>query len=297
MNSTRAFEILGIQGHPTPAEIEQSFRALASEAHPDKGGSDQQMSELNEAKAVALGFINGANALVPVQIFQNALIVAQSHAAERHQRAQRLTESKKEVKTLATNKLRSYRRISTILAAICAGAMFLGKEVPAELFHKNVPASVLQNLDMLEREQLEARVAEENAKLSQMWLLFTLGFVVYAGIGAWFFTMKIDRVEHDLKQFEEDTSTKTLMHKHLRDLLQAKVSSSWTMEDLACAIEARLTTPEKFRGLVRTIGPMRLAQYLTERAVDIDLIESKETLADGELVEQYSVKPPSIKPG
>lgn len=41
-------------GAVTVEEVEQIFRGLAKAAHPDTGGTNQDMYELNEAKARAL---------------------------------------------------------------------------------------------------------------------------------------------------------------------------------------------------------------------------------------------------
>ncbi len=43
----------------TPPLIEARFRELALEAHPDRGGSDAAMAELNRAKADALAHLRG----------------------------------------------------------------------------------------------------------------------------------------------------------------------------------------------------------------------------------------------
>jgi hypothetical protein len=44
---------------PTLDEIQQAYRSLASKAHPDKGGSDAAMSELNAARAKAEEALRG----------------------------------------------------------------------------------------------------------------------------------------------------------------------------------------------------------------------------------------------
>jgi hypothetical protein len=44
---------------PTLDEVQQAYRRLASTAHPDKGGSDAAMSELNAARAQAEEALRG----------------------------------------------------------------------------------------------------------------------------------------------------------------------------------------------------------------------------------------------
>lgn len=56
-------EVLELTGFPngtiTKATVENAFRGLAAERHPDKGGTDAMMSELNIARADALREISG----------------------------------------------------------------------------------------------------------------------------------------------------------------------------------------------------------------------------------------------
>lgn len=48
------FEVLGLRPDAQPPLIEAAYRALAKDAHPDVGGSDEAMEELNVAKEAAL---------------------------------------------------------------------------------------------------------------------------------------------------------------------------------------------------------------------------------------------------
>jgi len=44
------FEVLGVSDKATAEEIRAAYRRLASEAHPDKGGSAERMAEINRAR-------------------------------------------------------------------------------------------------------------------------------------------------------------------------------------------------------------------------------------------------------
>jgi hypothetical protein len=46
------YEILGAGADEPRAEIERRYKRLASERHPDRGGSEEEMKELNEAYGV-----------------------------------------------------------------------------------------------------------------------------------------------------------------------------------------------------------------------------------------------------
>ena len=50
----KPWEVLGVKEGATAAEIESAFREKAKKAHPDMGGSDEQMAKLNAARAELL---------------------------------------------------------------------------------------------------------------------------------------------------------------------------------------------------------------------------------------------------
>jgi len=56
------FVVLGISPGSTPQEIRSAWRQLAKKCHPDAGGDAQQMIQLNEALAQALGTTGGPTA-------------------------------------------------------------------------------------------------------------------------------------------------------------------------------------------------------------------------------------------
>lgn len=47
------WEVLGVDPRPAPSEVDAAYRKLAAERHPDRGGTDQQMAELNAARDAA----------------------------------------------------------------------------------------------------------------------------------------------------------------------------------------------------------------------------------------------------
>lgn len=47
------WEVLGLSARPAPSEVDAAYRRLAAERHPDRGGTDAQMAELNCARDAA----------------------------------------------------------------------------------------------------------------------------------------------------------------------------------------------------------------------------------------------------
>lgn len=52
MSRQQAATILGVSKNASPEDIKKAFRKAALKAHPDKGGSDKAMQEVNEAKEI-----------------------------------------------------------------------------------------------------------------------------------------------------------------------------------------------------------------------------------------------------
>lgn len=292
MDTTKAFLALGLNRTASSQEVEDRFRSLANDVHPDKGGSDEQMSELNEARATALKFIADSNALVPEKALQEALVAVQSKTLNQQDLSNRIAESRKIIRDRTTNKLRKYRLASTMLAAICGGAIFIVNDIPKELFFARIPESALLHMDMSRREEIEATYKDINAFYSRLWLAGWFGLVVISGIGAWYFSLRIDRAENELKDLEDHTNTKTLMYNYLKCFIPDKLSKFWTLEELVQAIEEWPMKSKRFKKLSKEIGSLRFAQYLIDRALKMELIVSNEIMEDGELVEQYSIKLP-----
>lgn len=44
------WEVLGVDRQATPTQVREAYRKLASEAHPDKGGTAERMAEINRAR-------------------------------------------------------------------------------------------------------------------------------------------------------------------------------------------------------------------------------------------------------
>ena len=66
MDYQQAFKILNLPTNSDKEKIESTYKELAKESHPDKGGSDETMSSISIAKDIALTYCN-KNQLVPIE--------------------------------------------------------------------------------------------------------------------------------------------------------------------------------------------------------------------------------------
>jgi len=289
METKEAFSILGLDLQATSHEIEEKFRILAKEAHPDKGGTAEAMSEINEARATALKSIADSTSLVPVNLVRDLVAASQAESNKQQNLTKRVVESREEISRRSTNKLRKYRRVSGILGAIAAGALFLGNQFPTEIFSPSIPQSELNNMDMVEREALETHVIDKREEVTRLWLGICFGIAIYAGLGAWYFTFRIDRAEESLKELEDQTRTKALMYKFLREIIPDKIGTGWDLDELCHGIEIWAVRSGNFKKLINEVGPLKLSSFLMDRAMEIGLVVSSESTNDGHFEEIYSI--------
>ena len=63
MEPKEAFKVLGLHRPTTSEEVDARYRQLATERHPDRGGSDDDMAVLNDARTGALRLAGGLQRL------------------------------------------------------------------------------------------------------------------------------------------------------------------------------------------------------------------------------------------
>lgn len=276
MDHQSALAILGASPSSTSQEVEDLFRSLAAKNHPDKGGTNEDMARLIEARRVILAELEKSSALVPLSQLESALTAATNKLSQAQDLRARIEESKKELRLRSTNRLRRYQRYAGIAAAVSGAALFLGKDLPSEFF----PEPGVMDISQQERSK----------SLRRMWVIGTFSIAMYAGFGAWFFTSRIQKTESMLQRLDEETATKSLLHTILRRILGDKVADGWTLTEFVTDIESWATSDESYSRLVRDVGALSFAQYLTAKGEQLSLLAVSELLQGGHLVERYSVQ-------
>ena len=112
---------------------------------------------------------------------------------------------------------------------------------------------------------------------------------LYSAFFAWTFNNRIERVEEKLRDLEEQTGTKTFLFRFLHDILSEKLTDSWTLEEMADDITKWARNSNNYGHVVRTLGPIQFAQFLIDRAHQLNLISIREELVQGHLVEYYTI--------
>ena len=276
MDVREAYEHLGLEIGAAKEEIERSFRRLTNERHPDHGGTDEAMAALNEARSTALKFLDQPTSLVSVEALKTAMALVTTRNEERQLIEQRVAKAQEQLRFQSTNKLRRYRRIAGILAACSAAAFFLGQEFPI---------SGLIPVD-----------AKGFAEINRSWSIGCFVIGVYGTIGAWLLTNRIDQVEQELRELEDQTGTKMLMYIFLQDILGERIHQNWTLMDLMKEISKWAEEPiwrkrtGSYGRVIRSIGPLRFGQFLVDRAQQIGLVSAHDESDQGDFVEYYKLR-------
>jgi hypothetical protein len=291
MDRKKALRILGLNEKADPKEIKTRFKELANSAHSDKGGSDEEMSELLEARETALKAFSSSHSLVPIEVFEKALDKISKRTQLQRDVEIKAESLKTQILSRATNRLRKYRQVAAILGAVSVAALFLGKDLPKELLPTNEPIQIEQNMPKEKQDEITKRNVEikyENALMTKMWLAMTFGIAIFAGIGAWSFTRRIDEIEHDLSEFDEHISLKTNLYSMLKNVLGEKLSNKWTLDDFKNGlIDWKAEKNEKWGYIAHIIGQDKFAYMVLLKSQQIGLLKVTESICDGALIEQY----------
>lgn len=135
MEIDTAHRLLAVAPGSTKAEIETAFRRLASEAHPDRGGTHDKMIELLSARDSLLSRLSVETALVPLDAVRTMVEVMVRESNSRTSDAIKASSASSRVAVESTNRLRTYRRIAAIAAAVSAATLFLVKELPFDRYY------------------------------------------------------------------------------------------------------------------------------------------------------------------
>ena len=230
------------------------------------------MAELNEARFVALQAIQPGQSLVPLETLNAALTVAAIRQEERQTLDTRVKNMRKHILSRSTSKYKRNRRIAGIFAAIAGVAIFLQKEIPIDMFYPLSSISDTVGLPSHQQEQINQWRAERDRSFSAAWNIMFLSVAFYAGFAAWLFTSRIDKVNRELEDLEEQTGTKTLLYLFLQEILGEKIRGKWTLIDMAEIISQKKTVPKKYLYSAGQIGSMRFSQFLIDRALQLNLI-------------------------
>ncbi|MEZ8481288.1 J domain-containing protein [Vibrio splendidus] len=143
MNYQEAVTFFELPEQYVEQDISASYRRLASEHHPDKGGDPEMMKKVNEAKRLLEEDKVNTN-LMTLKQFETALRTIEGDKAQRRQNEKKVERLEADARNQLVGRLNSIKNIAYIASAISVGSLFLGKEVPKEIF-------TMLTLDLVEK--------------------------------------------------------------------------------------------------------------------------------------------------
>ena len=131
MDTTGAASILGLSPDASKEEIDERFRDLAKQTHPDLGGSGVSMSTLLEARDAMLD-ARRQESLPVSKDLELAIRTISVDARDQRIIENATREVRESVKREATGKSRRWRNIALVCTVVSSGAIFLSKDVPLD---------------------------------------------------------------------------------------------------------------------------------------------------------------------
>jgi len=142
MDNESAYRILGLAPGATLSDVEASFRRAASDAHPDRGGTNERMGELIAARDLLFQTVSRETALIPLSAVHDLVLIAARESGNKAANENQAKDASAQIARDSTNRLRANRRLAAIAAAVSAASMFMIKELPLEKY------SAIQNQEI-----------------------------------------------------------------------------------------------------------------------------------------------------
>jgi len=280
MTRDEAIQILGVPHSATPDEIQDRFRELARAQHPDTGGTSDEMSELLEARRIALSAAT-SSALVPLDAVKELVRAVSSAALVREQRREDTQRVIREIRRHHTSRLRRAKNSAWFMTALSAGATLL----------------TTQLLPKVERLTPEA---------------LPTSFALIAGVTAfiaWILSTRAEAISLALDELADHLDDKTSLVNVLHDIMPIeKLRQGWTRGELlestrrwidqlrraglpasgvianAAAESRRL---EGIPGLVQRIGASDFVKLIVAKGRETGVVEEQEEIIEGRLLMRF----------
>jgi len=342
VNYVEAISILEIEQYCSIEEVEKSYKGLASKHHPDKGGENDAMARINEARNFLVSHLSVNNLPSVFKQLELSVLNMNQIAQEKRVNEKKVERIEKDIKQSATSKLKSMKNTALVLAAISAGAFFLGKEIPKDLlsgfmpvniekpavvakptetaiikkhltYKKNIELEKIKSVntpDYSDKEQKEIdayltqsekykeyryasssyeRYKAEVSHYTFLWYIFTFGFGIYAGIGAWVVNRKIHRVESELTDINDDLTIKSSYVQYLKDVFGDKSINEWSLKDLEYQISKNNFKNYSLRLVARNLGAKKLAQLFIAKGQEASFINIQHGTAENDYQEVFTI--------
>jgi len=274
MEIKEAFKILSLNIDSNKEEIETKFKELSKLHHPDKGGNADSMSELNNARELAIHYASN----------KSLIKIAQELVRTDNQVVMRSSEIDKEVSSIykrakrrAGNRLKSMKDIVGMLGLLSGvGTLIVSKVIPI----MEIPKTSLT---------------------PKFLLLFTVVLSIYY----LFFNNRIKKMEENVEDFTDSLNEKEYFYELLSEIINGNnqektnktglmdIIEEWSSHRLSRRSESSpfllLSSSTSPKRICRLIGLNDFSKMILLKGEQHKFIEKEENVNKGKLEVEYKI--------
>lgn len=289
MDFNEAINILGVTENASYEEIDNAYKLLAQKRHPDKGGNDDDMVQLNEARIFLLEHLSAKSLPLVQKELELAIQKINDISITQKISARKAEKIERNILKIKTNKLQKWKRISFVLTGISAAALFIDKDF-------------LDFLSGTLSEEGDFEKDEVQDSIGMIYIaLFSIGAI--AGLIAWCLSQKINKVEENLLEFHDDLSNKHTYIELMKIIFGGEIPKLWNltmMNDAFCNKHYfhanKLSNLDKnynmkvFLSILDAIGPEKTAQLLILKGQEYSFLNTSNDQEGNEYTNYYALK-------
>jgi hypothetical protein len=203
VTTAEALALLSLNENPSVEAINEAFRRLAAETHPDRGGDEDEFRRISEARDVLIAAQDGA-ALVPFREVRELMTLAMGGVAEREHRADLRDATRRVVANMVRIRVSPIRRARgrlttmTFIAAIAAASSQALKIFPS------------------------GKSAWSGLNLTANVGTISFGVVAFlAAIGIAFYTYRISAIQGLIEDVDQTIDERATVVRLMREILQS----------------------------------------------------------------------------
>jgi phospholipid N-methyltransferase len=270
MEPDEAFTVLGLPINASAAEIQERFRKLALERHPDRGGDHGDMAQLNNARDVALNFATRDKSLT-VREVMDVLTGVSSQNLKHQRRKDHVEHIRRSVIDRNIAPMQRARQAAIVFGGVAGVAAFLSTQLS-------------QNVNAVMAVVPLASVSAACA------------------VGALVAHYKADRIKGLVETFVYELEDKSLLANLIREAQSHTCTPNFTQDSLQQALESWLNTgsvlgrlvPRNIGEVIMMLGPHDAARLMIAKGLETAiLLELEAEGEDGQFQITYSLRRPS----
>lgn len=275
MDYQQAFKILNLPTNSDTEKIKSRYKKLAKENHPDKGGSNEAMSNILIAKDIALTYSNNKQ-LVPIELTREMA----KDLIEYQNIFKKLEKTETQITRKYVSRYKKYKNLTGIFGVFTGGFAFINASFSDTL----VPIGLTSQTKTF---------------------LFVIAFVM--GFYYWFFSSMAESINnHIIEALDEFDDKETYINVVDKIILSGKrqgftkrelidLIGSWSGNSVKGHIEPIISPifsrPWSIEKLAINIGPEDFSRIIILKGLKNDVFEEKEIIDDqGYLSLKYVLK-------